>query len=150
MIARARLLFDENFGKPLIAALKQLAIVCREPTEISHILDFYLEGEAPDDIWIPRLQEDWIIISADRARRCGGPKLPELCKAFGRTHVLLSKTLHHMKQFQKTRAIIGVWPELLKLANVPRGSCYSLRKAGSSGNTILVLRSVGTSPSKPI
>jgi hypothetical protein len=135
--ASPKLLFDENFGKPLISALKQLVSVCREQVEIAHILDFYSQGQVDDDVWVRNLANDWIVISADRARRRGGPKLPKICAEVGITHALLSSSLHQMKQFEKIRAVLSLWPELLNLTAAAPGSRYSIRK-GSSGRPILV------------
>lgn len=137
MSAQLKFLFDENFGGPLVKAMGAFLLAYHEPVEVKHVLDFQGEGET-DDKWVPRLAvEDWIVVSCDRGKQFGGPKLPALCQHFKVTHVLVSGTLHRKKQFEKARAVITVWPELVKLPAALRGTRYSLRM-GPGVNAILV------------
>jgi hypothetical protein len=134
-----KLLFDENFGKPLILALRQLVTVCQEQVEIAHILDFYEQGQVDDDVWIRNLPNNWTVISADRGKRKGGPKLPQICVEMKITHVLLSAKLHEMKQFQKIRMVLSLWPNLISVCGAPNGSRFSLRKSGDGAVLVEVL-----------
>lgn len=121
-----KLLFDENFGRPLVDALKGLMSFAREKPEISHILALQQPG-VKDSEWIPRLADDkWIVLTGDRGKSAG-PKLPQLCRAYGITHVLLSGSLQSSPQFEKARAVIGVWPALLALPDAPAGTRFALR-----------------------
>ena len=128
---------EPNFGRPLVKAMEPLLVTYHEPVVVKHVLDFQGQGET-DDKWVPRLAaEDWIVISCDRGKQFGGPKLPALCQHFKVTHVLVSGTLHGKKQFEKARAVITVWPELVKLTTAVKGTRFSLRM-GPSVNAILV------------
>ena len=84
-----KLLFDENFGLPLVEALKQVVAFSREAVEVRHIRELRHGGKA-DAEWVPKVKQGgWLVISSDRGRR-SGPKLPQLCRAYGITHVLVS------------------------------------------------------------
>jgi hypothetical protein len=121
-----KLLFDENFGRPLLEALKTLVAFSRERPEVRHILELQRAG-AKDSEWVPLLATDgWIVLTCDRGKSAG-PKLPQLCRVYGITHVLISGALHNSPQFEKARAVLAVWPELLALADEPKGERYSLR-----------------------
>ncbi len=132
-----KLLFDENFGRPLVDALKGLVAFARFRPEIQHILELQRAG-AKDSEWIPKLAADgWIVLTGDRGKSAG-PKLPQLCRAYGITHVLLSGSLQNSPQFDKARAVLGVWPELIDLGEAPAGTRYSLRYSHARVPTLVV------------
>lgn len=132
-----KLLFDENFGKPFVDKLAPLLGGFPETPVIKHVLDYFQSGSS-DAEWIPRIaQERFIVISFDRGRKYGGPKLPQICAEHDVTHVLVSGKLNQRKQADKIRAIMEVWPDLAALANAPRGSRYLLRLT-STGRATLV------------
>jgi hypothetical protein len=93
----------------------------------------------PDDVWLERVaSEDWVIISSDRGKKYGGPKLPRFCEELSITHILISASLHQEKQFEKARAIVYLFPELIEIATAQeRGSRFSMRY-NSARNPILV------------
>jgi hypothetical protein len=121
-----KLLFDENFGLPLVQALKGLLAFSRELTEAQHIIEMHRSG-AKDSEWVPQVATGgWIVLTADRGRSSGA-KLPQLCRAAGITHVLISGKLHNSPQFEKARAVLVVWPQLVTIASEPPGGSFSLR-----------------------
>lgn len=121
-----KLLFDENFGLPLVNALKQIIDFSREATEVRHIRELRYGGRK-DDEWVPLIATgDWLVLTCDRGKSAG-PKLPQLCREAGLTHVLVSGTLHNSPQFEKARAVLAVWPGLVAAAAGPRGTRYSLQ-----------------------
>jgi len=137
------LLFDENFGPPMVRALGTLICKYREkapkvgggpepevesdgPT-VQSLVELYGSGVL-DEEWVPRFASGrWSVISTDRAKRCGGQKLPALLALHGVTHALVSGKLHDAGQFEKARAIFVVWEQLLELRDAPSGSRFSLR-----------------------
>lgn len=129
-----KLLLDENLSQPATKALRELVERTREPAEIQHLLDLCPRGIL-DPQWLPKFQDQndpWLIITADAGKRCGGDRLPRICKELGIRHVLLSGKLHQRRQFDKIRALFAVWPDL-KLANASNaGSRYKLQQAGES------------------
>jgi len=127
MKERPQLLLDENIGKPIADALANLLAFHESAPQVLHLLDYIGRHGERDDVWIPKLaREDWLLISTDQGRR-GGPKLPRICRQLGVRHVLLVGRLHHAKQFEKARAILVVWPELLAAMDEPRGTRFKLR-----------------------
>jgi hypothetical protein len=109
------------------------------PTAVRHVLDYYSQG-TPDSVWIPELaKEDWTIISADRARRAGGPKLPLLCRQFGVTHILLSGKIHCQPQFQKIVSVATVWDDIVATRDAPRGTQFILRLSSSKNPRPILL-----------
>lgn len=132
-----KLLFDENFGRPLVQALAGLLAFHPDKPEVKHVLDFYAAGES-DDVWIPQIAKGgWIVVSGDRAKQYGGPKLPLVCAACGVTHVLIGGALHHWKQFDKARAVLAVWPDLALLPAAPPGTRYDLRLTPTLNPTLV-------------
>ena len=124
-----KLMFDENVGRGLVRALAGLAAFHQPPPVVSHVLDFTGQEGEEDDVWIPKLaREKWVIISADQGH-LGGAKLPLVCKTWKITHVLIKGKLHHARQFEKARAILAVWPELLEAAKAIPGTEFRLHYA---------------------
>jgi len=137
-----KVLFDENFGKPMISPLAALLSKSPfPPVAIRHILDFYSQG-TPDSAWIPQIAaEGWILISADRGRRCGGPKLPLLCRQYHVTHVLLSGTIHSQSQYNKIVSVAAVWEDIVAAGEARKGSQYILKLSGTKKSyPVLVFR----------
>jgi hypothetical protein len=138
-----RVFFDENFGRPTVQSLEGLLKnSLNPPAEIAHILDFYEQG-TPDNQWLPKLAEEgWIVISADRAKRSGGPKLPYLCAQFGITHILLSGRIHKQPQFEKAVSVASVWNEIVAASSAPKGSRYILRLSSGANPRPVLVRAV--------
>src|SRR4051812_28060551 len=111
-------------------ALAALLASAPEKPDLRHVLDFQAQG-VHDEVWIPQVAaEGWIIITGDRGKRgkqSKGEKLPILCRKYDITHVMFSGTLQHKSGFEKNRAIVGAWPELVKLPGEPKGSGWLLR-----------------------
>lgn len=85
-------------------ALPQLVYFQKARTEIMGIREF-VKADCADDEWVPKLSvEEWIVVSSDRGKQCGGAKLPQVCAEHRVTHVLLSKAVHELSQFDKMRA----------------------------------------------
>jgi hypothetical protein len=125
--AKLKLLFDECLGKPAVVALGALLAASGRAAELSHVLDYQSQG-VPDQLWIPRLAPDeWIILTADRGKRCKGQKLALVCQQFSVTHVMLSAAIHHKKTLDKVSAVLHVWSEIERLPTEPKGSGFSLR-----------------------
>jgi hypothetical protein len=134
-----KLLFDENFGKPIVSALADLAGFSRAHCRVKHLLERFQPG-TPDEEWIPKIaQEGFILISSDLGRGKRGRRLPEICIQCGLTHVLVSGKLHNQTQFEKIRGVLVVWPRLLETAQEPPGTGYML-KMSSGGNPVLEKR----------
>jgi hypothetical protein len=124
---KLKLLFDECVGKPILSAVAGFLATSEQKPELSHILDFQEQG-TPDSTWIPQVEaEGWIIITADRDKRCKEEKLPLVCRQFGITHIMLSARVHHKKNFEKACLILEVWSDVAGLIMEPRGSGFSLR-----------------------
>lgn len=122
-----KMLFDENFGLPLVKAMKGVIAFSRDPVEVRHISELRHSGRR-DEEWVPEVAANgWLVLSADRGRRSAGPKLPSLCRAHAITHALVSGGLHAAPQFEKARAVLAVWPGLLAAFTAPAGTRFSLR-----------------------
>jgi hypothetical protein len=125
-----KLLFDENFGRPMVEALKQVVAFSRDPVEVRHIIELRHGGRG-DNEWVPEVAgNDWLVLTCDRGKRAG-PKLPQLCREAGLTHVLISGSLHNSPQFEKARAVLVVWPALVEAASATAGTRFSLRYSHS-------------------
>ena len=126
MNAPFKLLFDENFGKPIGSVVAKLLSFHPNPPEIGFVIDRFGSG-AKDHLWIPQVaKEGWVILSTDRAKQCGGQKLPLICQEHGVTHILLSRAIHGMKQFYKACVVIHVWDSICQVRSAPIGSRFNL------------------------
>jgi len=100
--------------------------------EIVHFFSKFAPG-VQDAVWIPQIarEEGWIVVSADRGtHNRQGEKLPEICSAFGVTHVMLSAALAKRNWYYKTLAFQSHWGELLATAQSPKGTGFKLSITG--------------------
>lgn len=135
-----KLLFDENFSRPLIRDLATLAAYSPDNPSLTHLLELSPPGVG-DDVWIPRVaSEGFIVITADRGKRSGGPKLPAVCEANNVTHLLLSGRVSQTVQFEKARALLAVWPELLETVMAPKGSRFLLKLSNARKPTLVQVK----------
>lgn len=123
-----KFLFDECLGKPLV---DQLRTLCGESADrFASILDRQAEGVA-DEEWIPLLaaEGDWIVLSADRGKIVTrGAKLPNLCREYKITHVLLSAKVHRQPAMVKLHIFATIWPKLVeKVESAEPGERFVLR-----------------------
>jgi hypothetical protein len=125
------IIFDANFGEPWLNALSGLFSLSGqpEPKPILQHLHTLAGRDVKDDEWIQKLKPlDCIVISADTGRKPRShSSLPAICAANKKTHIILSSSVHKEKQFQKARAIIVVWLDILEAFNAPLGSRYKLQ-----------------------
>jgi hypothetical protein len=121
-----KLLVDECLGRPIVEGMnKWLSLDTPAPT-IHHLTNYFVSG-AKDPVWIPQVKsEGWIILSQDRGKK-GKDKLPKICAHYGITHIILSKSVAHLKQYQKANAIISVWEQIKACNDAPKGTRFRLR-----------------------
>ena len=133
MNAVVRILLDENTGAPFVAALRKVAELDRRHNcEIAHTIDLFGKG-AKDQDWVPRIMnEGWLLVTEDRGRNSRQEeRLPQLCQRHSVTHVLvLPALLKRGGQFEKMRALLAVWPELLAMAEAQKGLRARLKYSG--------------------
>jgi hypothetical protein len=110
-----------------VAVLKGLFTLHTDPKpEIIHLTDIAPLG-TPDDVWVPLLGHDPCIVISSDAGKGSRPRLPEVCRQYRKTHIILSSGAHNgMRAFQKARAILTLWPELLKVWECEPGSSFLL------------------------
>jgi len=131
-----RFFFDECLSRvvienDLVSSLKLYG----SQAEIAHLLTKFPQG-CKDPVWIPALAHEtgWIVITCDQGKNSKkSEKLPEICRAFGVTHVTLSRGLHKRNMFYKSLAIATLWGKLHALADEPRGGGYRLSMIGDAG-----------------
>ncbi|MFC1635370.1 hypothetical protein ACFL5Z_11055, partial [Planctomycetota bacterium] len=68
-----------------------------------------------------------IVISCDQGH--DKPRLPLECKKRNITHIIFSSAAHNQSKFEKARAIIMLWPEILETFNALPGSRFQIGKA---------------------
>ncbi|MBP3954006.1 hypothetical protein J8F10_01670 [Gemmata sp. G18] len=104
--------------------------------------DYFSQGIKDGD-WIPQLAAEggWVVISSDGAKQSGrGDKLPDLCRAFGITHIVLSPSLHSKRASEKSGAIANLWTQIESAvsAAVP-GTRFVLRYKSKKGTNLVSL-----------
>lgn len=121
-----KLLLDECLGHPLVADInKMLSWDDPQPT-IHHLFNYFRSG-VKDPVWIPQVKDEgWIILTADRGRKAR-EKLPNICAHYKITHIIMSKSVLALKQYQKANAIISVWEQIKACNNAPKGTRFRLR-----------------------
>jgi hypothetical protein len=124
----AHILVDMCFlGWPAVEELRR-TIHLPEGSRLEHLLGLYQQQNILDEIWVPRIaQEGWMVLSADRGKRCGGEKLPKLLVQYEIRHILVSGRLHNMRLDQKLRVIIDLWDRILQAYDSPPGSRFLLQ-----------------------
>ncbi|MCB9211593.1 MAG: hypothetical protein H6609_19695 [Ignavibacteriales bacterium] len=125
-----RLFFDNCIGTSISRSIGKVLEFHRLKPEVKHIQDFFI-ASITDDKWVPKIaKEKWIVVTTDKAKRYGGAKLPSICKKYNVTHILISGKLHNAPQFEKARAIISLFPQIVKGAEEPLGTRFSMRYTG--------------------
>lgn len=126
-----KFVFDECLGRPIVEAIARLVEFHPAKPVVKHLLELFPVTQ-PDAEWIPKLANDgYIVISTDRGKSNFGAKLPHVCRESGAIHVLISAALHKRKQFEKARAVLAVWTDLMALDLAEPGSRFVL----SAGKT---------------
>lgn len=115
-------MFDGNMPVKVVRALRAVVDILDPGVQVEYMPHFMNAYEMRDDVWLPKLSNDqWVVVSADRAKRSGGKKLPAICEAFGLTHVLLGPSIHALPQMMKLAAVLSVWNPLIEAAEGPAG-----------------------------
>jgi hypothetical protein len=131
-------MFDENMGKPVVAALAKLLAYAKPPPIVEHVIDFEGHNGVDDRVWIPKLAAlDCVVFSSDTGRHKREARLPMICQGNGITLFLFSPTLHNSSQFEKARAVVSLWPSIMEAANGPRGKRYSIQRGPGLHSVII-------------
>lgn len=120
-----------KFARDLVPFLERAGIHFEE---CIHHHDRYAEGTT-DSEWLKELDDgEWLVVTADAGKRCGGDKLPKICNALGITHIVFSSYIHNMKMTEKWKAFSAVAHNIPLLHQLPKGSQVKLmiekRKGG--------------------
>ena len=82
----------------------------------------------------------WIIITSDGGKQSKkGDKLPELCREYSITHVVLSAKLHKKKAHEKIAALLFVWEQIATLEKEAPGTRFDLRFRKNKGTQALTV-----------
>jgi hypothetical protein len=117
-----RLFLDECLSFDAVKALRAFWSPDDYPNlTIDHLAEHYQRGEG-DEIWLPKLQTepDWIVVTKDHGRDPKKPKLPEICKALRRTHVIISETIQSNADIKQ--CLSSVLPGLFLCPLLPSGT----------------------------
>ena len=100
----------------------------RQPS-LRHIFEVSIEGE-DDDQWIPKINGgNCIVISGDQGNK--HPRLPAICKEKNITHIILTSKAHASTKFERARAIVMLWPQILEAFDAPPGTRFQMGRAKS-------------------
>ncbi len=142
MSKELKIIFDECLSEPVVDSLRPFLERSGVTLKLKGVVSFQKAG-TPDSVWIPQIAAEpgWIVISSDRAKSKSerlDQNLPHLCREHRVTHILLSSTVHNLKLFDKARAIVAVWNDLLKASEVKAGTRFLLKKHHRDDTFILV------------
>lgn len=122
-----KIIFDATFGEGWVDALTAFFRTHKEPRpRFQHIHDAF-GRDLKDDEWISKLavEPDCLIVSGDAGRK--KPRLPEICKQYKKTHIILSSTLQMSNKFTQARAIVGLWPDIARAVDGPLGTRFQMQ-----------------------
>ena len=125
-----KIIFDATFGEGWVDSLTAFFRSHREPRpRFQHIHDVF-DRNMSDDVWIPKFAEiDCLIISGDAGRR--KPRLPAICRKYKKTHIILSPTLQMCDKFTQARAIIVLWPDIVRADDYLKGTRLQIQPTDS-------------------
>ena len=134
MTEPARFLFDECLARPVVEnQVVQLFRLYGAENEVAHLFTKFDPG-TKDEVWIPQLASEggWIIITTDQGKQSKkGQKLPEICREFRVTHIMLSTKLHTRNMYTKVLAIQHCLPSIMDVVTSPPGSGFLLQLSGA-------------------
>ena len=121
-----KIIFDATFGEGWVDDLRTFFRSHKEPRpRFQHIHDVF-NRDVADDVWIPKFAEiDCLVVSGDAGRR--KPRLPAICKQYKKTHIILSPTLQRCNKFTQARAVIVVWPDIVRATDAAAGSRFQIQ-----------------------
>lgn len=119
--------------------------------ELQHAIRLGYGGKK-DEVWVPQIaDEGWMVITADDGRRPtpgSGEKLPVLCRKWGVTYAVFSRSIRKKTAWDKVQALVEVWGDIPAMRDAPRGSGFSIRPT-KTGHYGLVLLRPGQEPFVP-
>lgn len=131
--------FDETFGHPWVTTLTNLFLMRRETQPyLKHVFHNVDPGTNDTDLIDSLDRGDCIIISGDTGR--DEPRLPQVCQQKNITHIILSSSVHHATKFERARAVVMLWPKILKTFDAPPGSRYQIQKDSSISYRLVLKR----------
>lgn len=128
-----KLLFDETIGPPIAKAVIEL-LKFTTPDLDAVTISEYMGSGTKDPHWVFKAsQEQRFVITGDRGKKKDGAPLDILLPYHGVSGAFMTGVLHSKrKQFEKARAVISLWPDILDAANGTAGMRYSMRIVGKS------------------
>lgn len=129
-----KLFFDECLSKKLPQQIAQIYSEDHPDLKTKHLTECYAPG-TPDDKWIPLLEKetDWVVVTADDGGGSKKAKLPIVCAQLGVTHIVMTPTLHQSPYKEHKQAILTLWPQILVVERLPRGTKISMGYREFSG-----------------
>lgn len=121
-----KLFFDECCSKKLARRIVEIYSECYPDLQTKHLSEFCEPGTDDED-WIPLLEkeQDWIVITADRGRDARKQKLPLICARLKITHISMTPVLKNAGYKAHKQALLSVWPEIIQLQSLPKGTKVS-------------------------
>jgi hypothetical protein len=122
-----KLFFDECCSKRLPGKIIEVYKEDYDHIQTKHLTQMMQAG-TDDAVWLELLhkEKDWIVITTDRGKDPKKPKLPIICTKLGITHVSITPSLIEEGYTAQKQALLTVWPSLLRLPSILRGTRVSL------------------------
>lgn len=135
-----KLFLDECLSDDLVKSIHDFLSPDYQKLEIIHLANYYRRGEG-DESWLPKLQKerDWIVVTKDHGRDPKKPKLPDICKQLGITHLIISETI--VTNAEIKHSLVTVFPHMTLVSSLPKGTQVrlNLHTLKVSGNKIPIL-----------
>jgi len=102
MSRAVKLFFDECLPPRLVEDFQKFFELSRPAPEFAHLRENYKPGTSDPD-WLRDLDgKMWIVVTGDKASKSSLNPLPEICKEYGITHLLVKPAIRSQGE-QATR-----------------------------------------------
>ena len=137
MILSPKLFIDTCVAKPLSNRILNYYTAVYPSIQITHLTDFYRQSRC-DSKWLPNLANEggWIAVSADHGRDKTKPSLPQLCRDYKVSCVLMTDTLHKKGQMMHQEVLHEILRNIKPIYAAPPGTVISIGQIQERGGIV--------------
>jgi len=137
VILSPKLFIDTCVAKPLSNRILNHYKSVYPSIQITHLTDFYRQSRS-DSVWLPNLADEggWIAVSADLGRDKKKPSLPQLCRDYGVTSVLMTDTLHKKGVNMHQEVLHEILRNIEPIYKAPAGTVISIGQTQEKGGIV--------------
>lgn len=137
MILSPKLLIDVCVARPVSTRILNHYADIYPSLRVEHLTDIYRQSRC-DSSWVPSLAKEggWIIITADKGKDKHKPMLPQLCRDYKVTCVLMSSSLHGKGVAMHQEVLNEVLRNITPIYKAPLGTVISIGQIQEKGGFV--------------